>query len=78
MVLMVPGVISAWFRHTPRNGKPLFSMDLALNIFLAPLGQQFGITVEETLKTQSYLCHPLLTFVSQVKAFEFSWEELGL
>ena len=28
--LMVPGAISAWLRHTPRNGKPLFSMDLAL------------------------------------------------
>ena len=30
MDLMVLGAISAWLRHTPRNGKPLFSMDLAL------------------------------------------------
>ena len=29
IALMVPGAISAWLRHTPKNGKLLFSMDLA-------------------------------------------------
>ena len=33
---------------------------IALNIFLARPGQQLDTTIEETLKTLTYQCHPAL------------------
>ena len=89
--LVVPGAFSAWFRHTPRNGKPLFSMDLALlevgykgalhSLLTSswPLWQQLGIMIGETLKTQNYQCHPaLLPCVREDQSRHHVWWRIQL
>ena len=67
----------AWFRHSPRNGKPLFSMNLALPEIGCKEAQGYTWAAighydwKDVQKTKLPMPPGPLTFVSQVWAFQF-------